>query len=57
VQLALTLLMQMFGEIFFLIEMMGFGFAIVLTTVLAGQIKLRIQQPNIPRPIKVRKLQ
>nr|KAG5701761.1 hypothetical protein BaRGS_000751 [Batillaria attramentaria] len=50
--LVLTLLMQIYGEIFFLIEMMGFGFAIVLTTVLAGQIYLRIREPNLPRPIK-----
>ena len=45
--------MQLFGEIFFLIEMMGFGFAIILTTVLAGQITIRIKEPTIPRPIKV----
>lgn len=45
--------MQSFEEIFFLIEMMGFGFAIVLTCVFAGQIYLRFKEPDIPRPIKV----
>lgn len=45
--------MQSFEEIFFLIEMMGFGFAIVLTCVFAGQIYLRYKEPDIPRPIKV----
>lgn len=51
--LILTLVMQSFEEIFFLIEMMGFGFAIVLTCVFAGQIYLRFKEPDIPRPIKL----
>ncbi|KAK7097442.1 large neutral amino acids transporter small subunit 1-like [Littorina saxatilis] len=51
--LLLTLLMQIFGDIFFLIEMMGFGFANVLTVVLAGLIKIRLQEPNLHRPIKL----
>jgi amino acid transporter len=54
-QLILTLVMQSFEEIFFLIEMMGFGFAIVLSCVFAGQIYLRVREPEIPRPIKVGK--
>lgn len=51
--LILTLVMQSFEEIFFLIEMMGFGFAIVLSCVFAGQIYLRIKEPELPRPIKL----
>ncbi|KAL8579893.1 hypothetical protein ACOMHN_039680 [Nucella lapillus] len=51
--LVLTLLMQTFGDIFYLIEMMGFGFAVVLTTALAGLIKLRITEPHLHRPIKL----
>lgn len=53
-QLILTLLMHTYGgEIFSLIETLGFGFAVVLTTVLAGHIYLRVREPNLPRPIKV----
>ncbi|XP_076447036.1 large neutral amino acids transporter small subunit 1-like [Babylonia areolata] len=51
--LVLTILMQTFGEIFYLIEMMGFGFAVVLTTALAGLIKLRVREPALPRPIRL----
>lgn len=51
--MALTILMQGFEEIFYLIELMGFGFSIVLTCVFAGQIYLRYKEPELKRPIKV----
>ncbi|KAK3100395.1 hypothetical protein FSP39_019234 [Pinctada imbricata] len=51
--LILTLVMQTFEEIFFLIEMMGFGFAIVLAGVFSGQIFLRYKEPEMERPIKL----
>ena len=41
------------GDIFYLIELEGFGFASVLTMVFAGQVYLRYKEPDIPRPIKV----
>ncbi|KAH3842181.1 large neutral amino acids transporter small subunit 1-like [Dreissena polymorpha] len=51
--MALTLLMQSFEEIFYLIELMGFGFSVVLTCVFAGQIYLRYREPELARPIKL----
>ncbi|XP_048776008.1 large neutral amino acids transporter small subunit 1-like isoform X1 [Ostrea edulis] len=51
--LLLTMLYISSKDIFFLIEMEGFGFASVLTMVFAGQIYLRYKEPDIPRPIKV----
>ena len=45
--------MQSFEEIFYLIELMGFGFSTVLTAVFAGQIYLRYKEPDLHRPIKV----
>ncbi|XP_064608539.1 large neutral amino acids transporter small subunit 1-like [Liolophura sinensis] len=51
--LILSLLMQSSNDIFYLIEMEGFGFASVLTIVLAGQAWLRYKQPNLKRPIKL----
>ena len=54
-QLILTMLYVSSKDIFFLIEMEGFGFASVLTMVFAGQVYLRYKEPNIPRPIQVRK--
>ncbi|KAL3880510.1 hypothetical protein ACJMK2_032744 [Sinanodonta woodiana] len=49
----ICLIMQSFEEIFYLIELMGFGFATVLTCVLAGQVYLRYREPDLPRPIKL----
>ncbi|XP_059152557.1 large neutral amino acids transporter small subunit 1-like [Physella acuta] len=51
--LALTLCFQLSDDIWFLIEMEGFGFASVLTIVFAGQVWLRYKEPDMPRPIKV----
>lgn len=51
--LVLTLIMQGFENIFYLIEMMGFSFAIVLTCVFAGQVYLRYKEPELKRPIKL----
>ncbi|KAK3582828.1 hypothetical protein CHS0354_039971 [Potamilus streckersoni] len=51
--LMMCLIMQSFEEIFYLIELMGFGFATVLTCVLAGQVYLRYREPDLPRPIKL----
>ncbi|XP_033742944.1 cystine/glutamate transporter-like [Pecten maximus] len=51
--LVLTLLMQSLGDVFYLIEMMGFSFTTVLAFVFAGQIYMRITRPDIPRPIKL----
>ncbi|KAH9507791.1 Large neutral amino acids transporter small subunit 1 [Bulinus truncatus] len=51
--LVLTLCFQSSNDIWFLIEMEGFGFASVLTLVMAGQVYLRYKEPNLPRPIKV----
>ena len=45
---------QASGDIWYLIEMEGFGFASVLTMVFAGQVYLRYKEPNLHRPIKVR---
>ena len=45
--------MQSFEEIFYLIELMGFGFSMVLTCVFSGQIYLRYKEPDLYRPIKV----
>ncbi|KAJ8297770.1 hypothetical protein KUTeg_024301 [Tegillarca granosa] len=53
ISLILTLLYMTSNDIFFLIEMEGFGFASVLTMVFAGQCYLRYKEPNIKRPIKV----
>ncbi|KAK3582829.1 hypothetical protein CHS0354_039972 [Potamilus streckersoni] len=49
----MCLIMQSFEEIFYLIELAGFGFATVLTCVLAGQVYLRYREPDLPRPIKL----
>ncbi|CAL1526027.1 unnamed protein product [Lymnaea stagnalis] len=51
--LVLTLCFQSSNDIWFLIEMEGFGFATVLTLVFAGQVWLRYKEPNLLRPIKV----
>ncbi|KAL4230205.1 hypothetical protein ACF0H5_010590 [Mactra antiquata] len=53
VVMILTVLMQSFEEIFYLIELMGFGFSTVLTCVFAGQVYLRYKEPNLYRPIKL----
>lgn len=52
-QLILVISYQQSGDIFFLIEMEGFGFASILVMVFAGQVYLRIKQPELPRPVKV----
>ncbi|XP_041358975.1 large neutral amino acids transporter small subunit 1-like [Gigantopelta aegis] len=49
----LVLAMQNFEKIFYLIEMMGFSFAVILTTVLAGQVYLHWKEPKLYRPIKL----
>ncbi|XP_076467741.1 large neutral amino acids transporter small subunit 1-like [Babylonia areolata] len=51
--LALVLCFQSSGDIWYLIEMEGFGFATILTMVFAGQVYLRYKEPNLDRPIKV----
>ncbi|CAI9734853.1 large neutral amino acids transporter small subunit 1-like [Octopus vulgaris] len=51
--LLLSLSYQQSGDIFFLIEMEGFGFATVLVMVFAGQVYLRRKEPKLLRPIKV----
>ncbi|XP_060607117.1 large neutral amino acids transporter small subunit 1-like [Ruditapes philippinarum] len=51
--MVLTVIMQSFEEIFYLIELMGFGFSVVLCCVFAGQIYLRYKEPNLHRPIKL----
>ncbi|KAK3597118.1 hypothetical protein CHS0354_021227 [Potamilus streckersoni] len=49
----LSLLFQTSSDIFYLIEMEGFGFATVLVMVFAAQVYLRFKEPNLPRPIKL----
>ncbi|KAL3879807.1 hypothetical protein ACJMK2_032089 [Sinanodonta woodiana] len=49
----LSLLFQTSSDIFYLIEMEGFGFATVLVMVFAAQVYLRYKEPNLPRPIKL----
>ncbi|XP_076117057.1 large neutral amino acids transporter small subunit 1-like isoform X1 [Mytilus galloprovincialis] len=51
--LIMTLIYTSTGDIFFLIEMEGFGFASVLTMVFAGQVYLRYKEPDLPRPIRL----
>ncbi|XP_005095780.1 large neutral amino acids transporter small subunit 1 [Aplysia californica] len=51
--LCLTLCFQSSNDIWFLIEMEGFGFASILTIVFAGQVWLRFKEPDLKRPIKV----
>ncbi|KAK6173645.1 hypothetical protein SNE40_017059 [Patella caerulea] len=51
--LGLTICFQTSNDIWFLIEMEGFGFASVLTMVFAGQVYLRFKEPDLVRPIKV----
>lgn len=51
--LILVLSYQQSGDIFFLIEMEGFGFATILVIVFAGQVYLRIKEPKLYRPVKV----
>ncbi|KAK7098006.1 hypothetical protein V1264_004900 [Littorina saxatilis] len=51
--LSLTLCFQTSGDIWYLIEMEGLGFATVLTMVFAGQVYLRYTEPDLHRPIKV----
>ncbi|XP_045204849.2 large neutral amino acids transporter small subunit 1-like [Mercenaria mercenaria] len=51
--MVLTVIMQSFEEIFYLIELMGFGFSMVLCCVFAGQIYLRYKEPDLHRPIKL----
>ena len=52
-QLSLVLCFQSSGDIWYLIEMEGFGFATILTMVFAGQVYLRYKEPALHRPIKV----
>lgn len=49
----LVTIMQTVGDIFCLIEMMGFSLSVVLTMVFAGQVWLRWKMPSLRRPIKV----
>lgn len=51
--LILTLIFQNSGDIFYLIEMEGFGFACILVMTFASQIWLRYKEPDTPRPIRV----
>ncbi|XP_033742892.1 large neutral amino acids transporter small subunit 2-like [Pecten maximus] len=51
--LVMTLIYTSTTNIFYLIEMEGFGFASVLTMVFGGQVYLRFKEPDIPRPIRV----
>lgn len=51
--LSLVLCFQSSGDIWYLIEMEGFGFATVLSMVFAGQVYLRYKEPKLERPIKV----
>lgn len=51
--LILVISYQQSGDIFFLIEMEGFGFASILVMVFAGHVYLRIKQPELARPVKV----
>ncbi|KAK7473397.1 hypothetical protein BaRGS_00035370 [Batillaria attramentaria] len=51
--LSLVLCFQSSGDIWYLIEMEGFGFATVLSMVFAGQVYLRYKEPDLHRPIKV----
>ena len=41
------------NDIFFLIEVVGFGLAFILGTTYASMVYMRIKNPEIPRPIKV----
>ena len=52
-QLVLAIIFQNTGDIFYLIEMEGFGFASVLVMTFAGQVWLRYKEPDLPRPIRV----
>ncbi|KAK3597119.1 hypothetical protein CHS0354_021228 [Potamilus streckersoni] len=51
--MVLSLLFQISPDIFYLIELDGFGFATVLVIVFAAQAYLRFKEPNLPRPIKL----
>ncbi|CAG5119905.1 unnamed protein product [Candidula unifasciata] len=51
--LVLVVIMQCLGNIFFLIEMLGFSLSILLATVFGGQVFLRYTEPNLHRPIKL----
>ncbi|XP_052793390.1 large neutral amino acids transporter small subunit 2-like [Mya arenaria] len=51
--LVLTLIFQNSGDIFYLIEMEGFGFACILVMTFASQVYLRFKEPDLKRPIKV----
>ncbi|WAQ99218.1 LAT2-like protein [Mya arenaria] len=51
-QLVLTLIFQNSGDIFYLIEMEGFGFACILVMTFASQVYLRFKEPDLKRPIK-----
>ncbi|XP_064637646.1 large neutral amino acids transporter small subunit 1-like isoform X3 [Lineus longissimus] len=48
-----TLVMLTSGDIFYLLEMMGFGFATIFAMVLASMLYMRYKLPDIPRPIKM----
>ena len=52
-QMSLVVCFQFSGDIWYLIEMEGFGFASVLSMVFAGQVYLRYKEPKLHRPIKV----
>lgn len=51
--LILVLIMQRFGNIFFLIEMAAFSNTITLAMTFSGQVLLRWTEPDLPRPIKM----
>jgi len=51
--LTLTIIFQHSGDIFYLIEMEGFGFASILVMTFASQVYLRYKEPDLERPIKV----
>ncbi|KAH9492657.1 Large neutral amino acids transporter small subunit 1 [Bulinus truncatus] len=49
----LITVMQFVGDIFYLIEMMGFSLSVVLVMVFAGLVKLRLTSPKLKGPIKI----
>ncbi|XP_074651288.1 large neutral amino acids transporter small subunit 1-like [Tubulanus polymorphus] len=49
----LTMIMLAVGDIFYLLELMGFGFAAIVALCLASQLYLRWKRPMMPRPIKM----
>ncbi|GFR57448.1 large neutral amino acids transporter small subunit 2 [Elysia marginata] len=49
----LVIIMQRFGNIFFLIEMASFSNTITLAITFAGQVLMRWTEPDLSRPIKM----